>query len=163
MSAAVSVPSASPSLRSADEVYATAGALLERVVAGAGFREALSNIDALVCFRVFAPSASLALDCRTGRVPSLVLDAPANAESTLIVLEADALHALLLGQVNPARALRAGEIVVQGPRRDAIQRILPLFGRVLAPLYIDQLREMNRIDLVPEPLRPPTPEIVTHP
>jgi hypothetical protein len=127
-----------PYFADSDQLYAIAGTLLTRVQEKEPQTTAqISNSHLVIRLKTDAPTAEFTLNGR--KRPVEITNGPSRQRPTLdIVLSADTLHRVLLGELSLKRGLAKGELHVHGPVRK-VRVLADLFyrGRELYPQVLE--------------------------
>ncbi|MGZ4276694.1 MAG: SCP2 sterol-binding domain-containing protein [Solirubrobacteraceae bacterium] len=134
-----------PLFKDADELYSHLGRLFEEALADDEVGPRLRELDCIVQFRLRRPDALVTVKAVQEEEPEVDLGITKLKPQVTLLAEADTMHRLWLGQVNPAVALGSGKIRATGPV-GKILSLVPLITVVLER-YRVQLTEAGREDL----------------
>jgi hypothetical protein len=96
-------------------LYDGLGRMFEELVGDPLVAPHLQRADTVVQYRFADPAATITVDVRMDREPSVVLGVSALVPEVVLSMDADTAHRLFLGEVNLTVALARGQIQRQGP------------------------------------------------
>ncbi len=134
-----------PLFKDADELYTHLGRLFEEALEDPELGPRLRELDCTVQFRLRRPDALVTIKALREEEPEVDLGITRLRPDVTLLAEADTMHRLWLGRVNPAVALAGGRIRATGPV-GKILSLVPLISVVLER-YRAQLAEAGREDL----------------
>lgn len=134
-----------PLFKDADELYAHLGRLFEEVLKDDDLGPRIRELDCVVQLRLRRPDALVTVKASKEEEPEVDLGITKLRPDVTLLAEADTMHRLWLGQVNPAVALAAGRIRATGPVAKILS-LVPLISVVLER-YRAQLADAGREDL----------------
>ena len=135
-----------PLFKDADELYSHLGRLFEETLKDPELGPRVRELDCVVQFRLRRPDALVTVKALKEEDPEVEFGITQLRPEVTLLAEADTMHRLWLGQVNPAVALAGGKIRATGPV-GKILSLVPLISVVLER-YRAQLTEAGREDLV---------------
>lgn len=127
------------------EVYEHVGRLLQEAAGDDELWAEIARADAVVQVTLRDPDAVLTVRAVPGDEREIELGPGKLQPDVVLRMDADTLHRLLLGRVNPTLALARGEVTTRGPAAKVLE-LVPL-AQPLAARYGPQLEAAGREDL----------------
>jgi len=134
-----------PLFASDAEVYEHVGRLIQDALADDELWEAIARTDAVVQLSVYEPGAVLSVRAIPGAERQVELGPGRLQPDVVLRMNADTLHLLLLGRLNPTVALARGDVTTRGPAAKVLE--LVQLTQPLAARYGPQLEAAGREDL----------------
>ena len=127
------------------EVYEHVGSLLQEAAGDDELWAEIARADAVVQVTLRDPDAVLTVRAVPGDEREIELGPGKLQPDVVLRMDADTLHRLLLGRVNPTLALARGEVTTRGPAAKVLE-LVPL-AQPLAARSGPQLEAAGRDDL----------------